>query len=334
MRLKVAISISIVLLIALAVFWQQITSGAKVILFLTEQLPQIPIKPLGLLSSQSKHEFVSFGDGIVADLFLPKSSGKKPAIIITMGVKMSDEDKPNLYKVCDSLARLGYIVLWPRLEDLEKGIVKLEDPTTFVESFRYLESRSEIDKDRISFVGISAGASVALVAAQDPIINQDVHSLIFFAGYYNIMDYLSSIATKTMEIDGEKVFWNPHPNAVKHAERNVGKLGLKLEQFAGNELTKTAESALLRFSPDQNLTDYKAPIFIIHDRGDTYVPYTESVRLKQALEAQRPGKGKSSITFHLANLFEHVLPKKDFSPKIIGEFLGLFGFLHKVFMYI
>ncbi len=320
--------IAAVVLIIFFIFLKPLTAGTKVLMLLSEEFPQIPVKPLQILSNQPKHEQIKFGDGIVADLYLPNNLTAKPTLIIATGVRINEKDKPVLLGFADTLARLGYVVMWPRLESLDQEKIKFEQPQTFIDSFRYLQQRSEVDKDRISFVGFSVGASLAMVAAENPSINNQTRSLIFFGGYYNIIDYLSSLATKTIEINGQKIPWDAHPDGIKHADGVLGKEGLKLEQFANNNIPESSKSALLRFSPDQQIANYKAPIFILHEKGDTYVPYTESVKLKQALE------GKVPIVYRQVNLFEHVQPKKGFSPEILGEFAGLFGFLYKVFLYL
>lgn len=310
------------------IFFHQILAGLKGFLLISQEFPQIPIKPLHFLTNKPGHEFVRFSDGVVADLFLPNYSTKRPALIVAMGVRTNEKDKPTLLGFADTLARLGFVVLWPRLEALDQEKVKFEQPQTFIDSFKYLEKRIEVKKDQVSFVGFSVGSSIAMVAAQDLSINNEVHSLVFFGGYYNILDYLTSLATKSFIVDGQKVSWSPDQSGIDHANGILEKEGLVLSQFAQGELTKQDEERLLKYSPDQNLPDFKTPIFILHEKADNFVPFVESIKLRQAL------KGKLPITFHLANLFEHVQPKRGLSPQLVLEFAYLFGFLHKVLMFL
>ncbi len=318
----------IALIILALLFFQPVVATTKVLLFISEQFPQIPLKPLHLFTNQPKHEQVQFGDGIVADLFLPNRVEKSPAIILAMGVRTNEKDKPILLGLSDTLARLGYVVIWPRLEALDKEQIKYERPQTFISAFKYLEQYPGVERSRISYIGFSVGSSLAMVAAEDPSINNQVHSLIFFGGYYNIYDYLTSLATKSMVVDGQNIAWNPAEDGVNHAKGILEKEGLELGQFISAPLSKEDTNRLLQYSPDQNLENFKAAIFILHEKADNYVPFVESIKLKQALAGQVP------TTFHLANLFEHVQPKKGFSPDVISEFAGLFVFLHKLFMYL
>lgn len=326
---SMGIKLTVIALIILALlFFQPIVAATKVLLLISEQFPQIPLKPLHLFTNQPKHEQVQFGDGIIADLFLPNRAEEKPAIILAMGVRTNEKDKPILLGFADTLTRLGYVVIWPRLEELDKERIKYERPQTFLSSFQYLQQHPKIDKNRISFVGFSVGSSIAMVAAEDQNINDQVRSLIFFGGYYNIYDYLKALATKSMVVDGQNISWDPSVDGVNHAKGILESEGIEPEQFISASLSKEDTNRLLQYSPDQNLENFKAAIFILHEKSDNYVPYVESIKLRQALE------GKVPITFHIANLFEHVQPKKGFSPDVIKEFAGLFVFLHKLFMYL
>lgn len=322
--------ITIFILIIFLGLLKPLIPAAKVVLLVTQEFPQVPFKPLHKITQKPTVEKVRIGKKIVADLFIPHNNNKKPAIIVAMGVKTSDKDKPILLGFCETLGRLGYVVLWPRLEDLEKNIMKFEEPQTFIDAFSYLEKQDYVDKNRISFVGLSVGSSLSLVATEDKKINSKVRSIVFFGGYYNILNYLSSLSSKKIILDGKTVKWEPAKSAVDHAQEILEKEGLALNLFDKESLLDTAlTKKLLRFSPDQNIDSLKAKIFILHEKSDSFVPYTESIKLKNALE-----KKNVSIDYHQANLFEHVQPKKGVSYETAKEILGLFGFLHKVFMYL
>ena len=310
-----------------------LAAAAKVVLLIAQEFPQIPFRPLHNITQDPIVEKVQFspspdGAKAVGDLFIPKNVNIKPAIIVAMGLKTSDKDRPILLGFCETLARLGYVVLWPRSVDLENDVIKLEEPQTFIDSFNFLKERDDVDKNRISYVGFSVGSSLALVAAEDEKINEYVRSVVFFGGYYSILDYLSSLSTNTIVLDKQTTRWQAAKSAVDHAQRTLEKEGLLLNMFdKKNLLDPELAGRLSRFSPDQNIDSVNAKIFILHEKSDTFVPYTESIKLKQALEE----KGKS-YDYHLANLFKHVQPKEGISVEMINEFSGLFVFLHKVFM--
>lgn len=306
-----------------AIFFKPLMTSLKVILFISEQFPQIPLKPLSVLTSAPLHSKVQFDSPngkIVADLIVPKKPQPKPALVLAMGVKTQEKDKAILLNFAKALARLGYVVFWPRLEILDKGVSSFEEPETFIKGFEYLSELDIVDKTRISFVGFSVGSSVAMVAAEDARINNLLHSLVFFGGYYNLADYLKALANKTDA-------WQPAEGAVSHV------LEIAKEKKWGESMNdllaaqETQSEVFRKLSPSQNLKDFRARIFIVHDKSDSYVPYTESIKLERSL----PKNIKK--TFVLLNLFEHVQPKKELSWQIVSELGKLYGFLYQVFYY-
>lgn len=304
--------IALILLVGLllgVIFQKPLITHLKIALFISEEFPQIPIKPLGLISVQPFHnkvEFDSVNGKVVADLFIPKGAGKRGAVILAMGVKTSEKDKSILLHFADSMARLGYVVVWPRLKVLDKGESLPEEPETFIEAFKYL------DKSRITFVGFSVGSSTAFVAISNPEIANKVHSLVFFGGYFDVFDYLSAL-------DGQ-IEWKPHQDAINHAKTLLAAKGITTIS-ADLRDSKDADR-LKKYSPKEFVSDFKAKIFILHDKSDTYVPYTESIKLYNTMPKDQIG------AYHISDLFEHVQPNKPIKGE---ELVKLYGFLYKVF---
>lgn len=323
MKIKIFLFLLAGIFVIGVIFSKPLITHVKVILFISEQFPQIPAKPLQLLTSvpkQAKIELDSANGKIVADLITPASEKPKPALILAMGVKTQEKDKVILLNFAQTLARLGYAVFWPRLEILDRGVSSFEDPETFIKSFEYLEAISAVDKNRISFVGFSVGSSIALVAAENPRINEKLHSLVFFGGYYSLRDYLAALTEKDSA-------WQPAEGAVNHL-LEIAKEKKWGESFDELRVAQETQREIFeKLSPSQNLKNFRARIFILHDKNDPYVPYSESIKLDRSL----PENIRRS--FVLLNLFEHVQPKKEVSRQVIGELVKLYGFLYQVFYY-
>ncbi|MBI3109505.1 hypothetical protein HYZ06_00495 [Candidatus Daviesbacteria bacterium] len=332
---KIALILLAVLLSA-AIFQKPLATHLKIILFITEEFPQIPIKPLGLLTGQPIHQKVELNSSsgkIVADLYPPQSPGLHSVVILAMGVKTSEKDKPLLFHFADTMARLGYVVFWPRLELLDRGESLPEEPDTFIQAFKYLKNLPQVDPKRISYVGFSVGSSTAFVAASDPEIADNVHGLVFFGGQFDIFEYLLALATKTIKMDGLTMPWDPDLDATNHAKSLLEVKGADqvLKIFDVKEATQAAQLlkqapddetlGLTRYSPKEKVNQFKAKIFILHDKSDTLVPYVESVKLYQALPKEQLG------AYHISDLFEHVQPNR---PINIFELVKLYGFLYKV----
>lgn len=331
--------VTLTLLLIGLLYHKQLAIHLKIILFLTEQFPQIPVKPLGLITANPEHKKVEFetsNSKVVADLFMPKSAKKRSALIVAMGIKTAEDDKPLILHFADSLARLGYVVFWPRLEVLDKGVSLPEEPETFVKAFEYLEKEPFVNSEKISYMGFSVGSSTAFIAASDPQISQKVHGLIFFGGQFDLFEYILSLASKTYLLDGERIVWNTAKDGRNHAK---GLLVTKradalVKIFDTNDLEQmkkilsqappVEKDTLKKYSPKEYMNKFKARLFILHDKSDTFMPYVESIKLNEALKDQVE-------LFLITDLFDHVQPNR---PINLGELAKLYGFLYQTFLFL
>ena len=115
---------------------------------------------------------------------------------------------------------------------------------------------------------------------------------------------------------------------VKGADQVLKIFDVKEATLSAQLLEKAPEDEVLglnRYSPKEYVENFKAKIFILHDKSDTLVPYVESVKLNQALPKSQIGG------YLLIDLFEHVQPNR---PINIGELVKLYGFLYKVFNFL
>ena len=97
----------------------------------------------------------------------------------------------------------------PFSPDLENEFIAREEPDAYVAAFEYLRQQSYVDPDRIGFIGVSVGGSLALIAASDPRISADVDFLIAFGAYYDALDTLAAVTTHTISYGGREEPWDP-----------------------------------------------------------------------------------------------------------------------------
>jgi dipeptidyl aminopeptidase/acylaminoacyl peptidase len=340
----------VLLLVLAGVLWSgPLAAHAKAVLLISQVLPQVPIKPLYLLTKAPVHTRLTLASPygpIVADLFRPVprfgaiGAHTEPAILLVMGVKAQESDKKLLLSFAQTLSRLGYVVMWPRLRALDQGMSLPEKPETVVVGMRYLKGLTTVAARRISIVGFSVGGSLAFVAATDPRIRPDVHALVFFGGYYDIDDYLVSLATHTSTFHGKTMAWRPDPQAVGYAKKLLRTAhDWDVARIFGVR-TRTQAEAILRAAPAQELTalralspslhlkEFRAPIFILHATGDAFVPYLQSVKLDQALPSTLVK------AYLISNLFDHTHPKAIVSLDALQGAIKLYGFLYDTLRYL
>jgi dienelactone hydrolase len=94
-------------------------------------------------------------------------------------------------------------------------------------------------------------------------------------------------------------------------------------------LSPAMQRDLVALSPSAILGEIRAPIYLLHDRNDTYVPFTESRAFNVALvQANHPHD------FVELNIFAHVEVKYGLGPgPLIGDGVSLFGILTQLLEY-
>lgn len=342
--MKFRLLVLVVLLGTIFVLFQKpITNYAKTAFILLEEFPNSSLKPLRFITRPPKHETLSFKSShgkIVADLFVPQplfgEQKPSPAIIFAMGIRTKKDERPVLLHAADTLSRLGYVVLWPRLEIVDRGVYLPEYPQTLLIGFSYLEKNPLVDPKRISFMGFSTGSSTALVAAENQKIAPRLRSLFFFGGYFDLFDYLESIVTKESRFNKKTVLWNRDYGTIWYTQGMFKNLKAKetskifqtrpekeVAQILHN-LPKKEAQFLNDLNPKNNISHFRAQIFILHGKNDTYVHYFESEKLVEAL----PKDVKKE--YLLTDLFKHVKPSNKISQinwEVMSEFAKLFSFL-------
>jgi acetyl esterase/lipase len=268
-----------------------------------------------------------------------------------MGAPPLDLDNKRLVRVAEDSARAGVVMVVPFSERLDEERIEPEEIDALVEEFRYAQRLPGVDPARVGFFGASVGGSLALVAAGDPRIADEVDQVVSFGGYYDALDTFGAIATHHIEYDGIDEEWTPRRHAEKVMARQliaavdnvrdrelltqwfierkerepellVSAVGRSSYDFLANRdpdavrelidrLPEDAVARLDELSPRTSVDRVKAELFIIHDRADPFIPYTESRRLEDAIG------GRPDTHFDEIRLFEHVEPKLDQRPDIV-----------------
>jgi len=137
--------------------------------------------------NSEKVSFTSNGTEIKGILFIPENQTKPLQAFTVLGpVAFVKEQSPIQYAT--RLAKAGFVVLIfdPRFHGesageprrFESGKAKVED---IIASINYLETRKEVDKNKINMLGICQGANWAIKASN---IDKRIKSLSIVAGHY------------------------------------------------------------------------------------------------------------------------------------------------------
>jgi hypothetical protein len=291
------------------------------------QVP-LPVRPVELLSDAPTRERITIDydsrngpRSIEADIYIPKGGDAHSAVVFSMGAPPLDLDEPRLVRIAEDSARSGVVMLVPFSDRLDDRLILPEEIDALVAEFQYLQSLPQVDPQRVGFFGASVGGSLALVAAADPRIADDVEHVVSFGGYYDALDTFGAIATHHIAYEDVDEEWTPRHHAeIVMAEQlieavddpddrelltkwfldgepqtpqelaSLSPVGQESYDFLTNKdpaavqrlidrLQRDAVAELEYLSPRTSIHNVKAELFIIHDRADPFIPYTESRRM-------------------------------------------------------
>lgn len=204
------------------VAWEPTRVGLQTAILLPNLLDAGP-KPLSLFSEAPQRTAVEYrpvvdgDDPELAELWLPSwatAERRAGAILLVLGVNNVGRNHPVVERVADGLARTGVAVLVPDSRVLLEGRLETGEVDGVVRAFELLAARPEVDPERVGIVGFSVGGSLALLAAADPRIADDIRWVNAFGAYADAATYLASVsahATRTEQ--GDEVAWSPSPLA-------------------------------------------------------------------------------------------------------------------------
>ena len=223
MRWVRRIGLVVLVLVVALVAWEPTRVALQTAVMLPNMLGAGP-QPLTLFSSPPARESVPYrpandagGDPDLAELWLPAgASADRPAgaILLVFGVNNLGRNHPAIVRVADALARTGVAVLVPDSRTLLEGSLEVGEIDGVVDAFHTLAARPEVDRERIGIVGFSVGGSLALLAARDPEIAEEVRWVNAFGAFADAETYLASVAAHAYPgTEGDDVSWQPTPLA-------------------------------------------------------------------------------------------------------------------------
>lgn len=223
--------------------------------FLPDLMVDLPARPVTWFTSDPIRERVTVryagGKSMPADVYRPPH-GRRGAIIFVMGAPPLEPDDSRLVRLADSAARAGFVMFVPFSPDLDNELIVREEPDAYVAAFEYLERQSYVDPERIGFIGVSVGGSLALIAAADPRISADVDFVVAFGAYYDALDTLAAVTTGVIRYDGKQESWDPRRHTEKVMAKQLinrlpdsGDRDLLWKVFVDRETASSSELAML-----------------------------------------------------------------------------------------
>ncbi len=319
-RAQVVVALAAAL--ALSAFAPHASAYAKSVALFAYAVVPAPVQPLDWVTRAPTVGMVEWEGGGLGQLTLPGGDSSVPGIVLLLGANPAEPDDPRVVRLTEGLARLGFAVLLPLSEDLDDDRVLPSEVPRLVGAFEVLGAQPRLEGRGIGFAGLSAGGSLVLVAAAQPPIAESVRFVVAIGPYYDAAALVASTAAAAHRLpSGAIEVWEPHETTVDVVTATLGALAAdrRLDQLLDAQSLEEAEAllagleerdlaALAAISPRDNLDGLSAPLFLVHDREDPFVPWTQSEALADAA---------TPAVYHRIDLFEHVEP----APGNVGVLL-------------
>src|SRR5437867_11482095 len=238
-RYRLAIAIPLAFITMWVALWNIPPTHAAIMTGLVTQelMLDLPVSPLNLLGAGVVHEEVALdvpqGRGqLVADVYRPDDGDQHGALLLSIGAARQIRDNPGVIKLGNALARAGIVVMVPELyypykentlpdevQDLVSAFQTNVEET--VASCQWLESQPYVDAKRAGIAGFSAGGGIALIAAADSRVHNDVRFLSVMGTYFDMVDLVNAITTESYSYDGQTTQWVPLIKSVRVLHRSI-----------------------------------------------------------------------------------------------------------------
>lgn len=152
--------------------------------------------------------------GVPALVARPAGEGPWPALVFGNGAVPPGRREPAVKRMATGLARAGYLVYVPDVPGLRTGEISPKTASATVSVVRVVADHPDARDGRVGLVGVSVGASLVLLAAQDEALRERVSVVAAVAPYADLEDVLR-LATTGTHRDGDRLLRYETPNYLR-----------------------------------------------------------------------------------------------------------------------
>ena len=331
-----------VLIVGLAV-WHPARVAVQALLLLPALFPSAPVEPLGLFTPTPTREQQIFGYSagtVDSEVFSPASGGRHSAVIMMLGA--GDLPRSDLaVHFADALARLGVVTMLPESTGMLTEHLTFDEVDAIRACLDVMNARPDVDREHVGIVGLSASGGLSIVAAGQPDLRERVRFVNSFGSYDDAFSLLVDVASHSYELNGAVQAWEPEPRTVEVVSNVLIDAGvsdsMRLELVAGTSrerarqivtsFSEDARARLKRASPSSVIANMRAHLYLMHDRDDTFIPFTES----RALAASAPTG--VVVRYTEFSIFAHVIPDRAVPwQTFLPDLWRLFWHVHAVLL--
>src|ERR671917_56587 len=185
--------------------WSWIDAQARAVVVLSPVLEAPVLTPVvEVATGEPRLEDTSVA-GNPAFVLKPRGEGPWPAIFFVNGVVTQGRELPEVRRLAEGLARAGYLVVVADLPGLRRGEIRPETVHETLEVAREIAERPEARDGKVGLVGVSTGATLALLAAEKEDLDGRLSVVAGMAPYADVRTLLCIATTGHYQKDGRLV---------------------------------------------------------------------------------------------------------------------------------
>jgi pimeloyl-ACP methyl ester carboxylesterase len=171
------IFVAVVGILAIVAILERDWTGAQLraiaVLSTTEQLPVLAWT-VRAVTPEPRVEETIIG-GAPSTLVRPgRGDGPWPAVVFVNGATRRGRHHPKVQRLAEGLARSGFLVVVPDLPGLRLGAITPATKNATVRAVRATADRDDVRDGKVALNGVSVGATLALLAAESPALEDRV----------------------------------------------------------------------------------------------------------------------------------------------------------------
>ena len=193
-------------------YWSWVDAQARAVVVISSVLDAPVLTP----AVEAVGEEPRFSEARVAGnpslVVRPAGEGPWPAIFLVNGTVPEGRKLPEVRNLAEGFARAGYLVVVPDLPGLTEDRITPQTADATTQVAREISFMPDTEGGKVALVGVSTGATLALLAAEDPALSGRVSVIAGVAPYSNIKTVLNVATTgHYRRSDGELASYEATP---------------------------------------------------------------------------------------------------------------------------
>jgi acetyl esterase/lipase len=176
-------------------FWSWVDAQTRAVVVISSVLDAPALTPAARTASGAPRLSDARVAGYPSLVARPAGEGPWPAIFVVNGTVPEGRKLPGVRHLAEGFARTGYLAVVPDLPGLTEDRITPQTVDAATEAARKISARPDAEGGEVAIVGVSTGATLALLAAEDPTLKGKVSLVAGVAPFSNIETVLSVATT-------------------------------------------------------------------------------------------------------------------------------------------